>query len=100
MNTLFQTSTNLAHLQPGLQSLEQAFLPVSIKISLSGPHGPVGPAHQKLSSSGMKKTRSLAMPKLIQILAASVSLGTLSLPAKTVTLILSTGIFSTLVRNS
>ena len=44
MNTLFQISRYLPQSHPALQSGPQAGRPVSKKISVSGPHGPVCPA--------------------------------------------------------
>ena len=44
MNTLFQISRYLPQSQPALQSGPQAGRPVSKKISVSGPQGPVSPA--------------------------------------------------------
>jgi hypothetical protein len=100
MNTLFHISTYLLHLHPGLQSFEQGTFPVSMNISVSGPQGPVGPAHQKLSSSGKKNILSLGIPQLNQMLAASSSLGILLLPSNTVTFIFSGFILSSFVKNS
>ena len=86
MKTSFQISKYLPQEQPGRHSLPQASLPVSTNISVSGPHGPVFPAgpHQ-LSSMGRAKIRSRGMPSFCQIATESSSIGTFSLPSKTVT---------------
>ena len=86
MNTLFQISMYLPQWQPGRQSGPHLGLPVSMNISVSGPHGPVVPAgpHQ-LSSRGSGKMWSSGRPCRFQRAIASSSRGMPSSPANTVT---------------
>ena len=76
MKTSFQISMYFPQWQPGRQSGPHFSLPVSMNISVSGPHGPVVPAgpHQ-LSSRGRRKMRSSGMPSDFQIATASSSAG-------------------------
>ena len=52
INTLFQISTHLPQSSAGEQSGPQGSLPVSMKISVSLPQGPVGPAYHQLLALG------------------------------------------------
>src|SRR6201996_4483254 len=100
INTKFQISTYRPHSHGNTQSVCASFDdagPISKKISLQGPHGPVSPIAQKLSfKPGIATTRSAAAPVAFHKSAASASTpsifpGEVSAPPKTVKYNFSTG---------
>ena len=102
MKTLFHISRYFPQSQAGEQSAQHFSLPVSQKISVSGPQGPVVPAIHQLFFFGRKKICPSFKPHSRHIFADSSSRGASASPSKTETasLFASSPRYSSDVKNS